>query len=324
MGLVGSGGAEAQGGAGAGVDLVEPLAASSARIRFHEGEIAHNQPVINPALPAVPGPVSDWVLTQWNHGVYLQPADLRTYASAGVAPFYEAVSPDRETMLLIRHLAGEPGYVFRLWNSNGTLNAGGGRALYLSQKVLPGVDSTFDREIDLSLHARVAHAQASYATPTAKATGAVLAMAYTGLGLLFTDPATRAQQFVFMQVGLTSSKGASVKAGYICSGNRVVLFAPPVAADEQLAFVSDDGRLHHLSYDLTAAVRGMVSNPTPCGAGKRSWSAAMLDLKNWRLVGTYVGSETENTDLRPGAVTSKAQGTAVLALDLADFSIRRK
>ena len=307
-----------------GTDLVPPLASSSAQLRFHEGLIANNQPLIDTVLPAVPGPVSSWTLAQWNHDVYLRPANLRSLWSLGMGSYYEAMASDGETTLLIRHETTEPGFVFSLSNSNGTVTSGGGRALYLSANTLPGVNAGFDQEIDLSLDARVANATVSYTTPTAKATGAVLAMAYTGIGLMFTDPVTRAQQFIFMQVGLTQSGATSVTSGTICSGSTVILFAPPVAAAEQLPFKTDTGALHHLTYNLTAAVQELVANPTPCGAGTHSWTTNMLNLANWRLTGTYVGSETENTDLRPGAVTSKSQGNVAITLDLADFTITRK
>ena len=304
-------------------NLVSPLAASSPQLRFHEGEIDNNQPLIDTVLPEVPGPVSSWTVTQWNHDVYLRPADLRLAWSAATSVYYEAAASDEETSLLIRHEAAEPGWVFTLSNSNGPVTVGGGRALYLSTNILPGVNTGFDHEIDLSLDARIAAAAASYTTPTAKATGAVMAMAYTGIGLMFTDPVTWAQQFIFMQVGLTQSSAASVTSGYICSGNTVILFAPPVASTEQLPFKTDSGALHHLTYNLTAAVQEMVANPTPCGGAKRSWTPNMLNLANWHLVGTYVGSETENTDLRPGAVTNKPQGNISLSLDLARFAITR-
>ena len=149
-------------------------------------------------------------------------------------------------------------------------------------------------------------------------------MAYTGIGLMFTDPVTRAQQFIFMQVGLTQSGATSVTSGTICSGSTVILFAPPVAAAQQLPFKTDTGALHHLTYNLTAAVQEMVGNPSPCGAGLPSWTPNMLKLANWRLTGTYVGSETENTDLRPGAATSKPQGNVAITLDLANFTITRQ
>ena len=304
------------------IDLVSPLAASSAQLRFHEGKIANNQPLMDPVLPAVPGPASNWALIQWNHTDYLNPASLRTYQAAGQLPYYESVAADLESMLFIRHDTTEAGLVFTLWNSNGTVTTSGGRALYLSAGVLPNVDTGFNNDIVLALDARVSHASASYTFPTAKATGAVLAMAYTGLGLMFTDPSTRAQQFVFMQVGLTQSNASNVTSGYICSGSTVVLFAPPVPASAQLPFQSDGGPLHHLTFDVSAAVQAMVSKATPCIAGHASWTPTMLNLANWHLAGAYVGSETENTDARPGAVTKLPQGTIALGLDLANLSIR--
>ena len=306
-----------------GTDLVSPLASSSPELRFHEGLIANNQPLIDGTLPNGSGPPSAWTLAQWNHDVYLHPSDLKSSWASASGLSYQASTSDRETSLLIRQMAGEPGLVFTLFNSGGSVTAGGGRALYLSANVLPGVNSGFDHEVDLALDARVASASVSYTTPTAQVTGAVLAMAYTGLGLMFTDPVTRAQQFVFMQVGLTQSGASTVTSGSICSGSTVVLFAPVVLPTEQLPFRTDVGPLHHLTYNLSAAVQSMVSNPTPCGGKQPSWTPAMAHLANWRLTGTYVGSETENTDLRAGALTNKPQGQAYIALDLAAFSIRR-
>ena len=134
-----------------GTALVPPLASSSAQLRFHEGLTANNQPLIDTVLPAVPGPVSGWTLAQWNHSVYLRPASLRPMWSLALGPYYEAVTSDSEATLQIRHETTEPGLVFTLSNSNGTVTSAGGRALYLSAGTIPGVNAGFDHEIDLSM-----------------------------------------------------------------------------------------------------------------------------------------------------------------------------
>ena len=308
----------------AGTNLVAPLAVSSAQLMFNEGQIANNQPLVDTVLPAVPGPVSSWTLSQFNHAVYLRPSNLLTLNVPGSGPVYYATPSDQETMLMIRHVAGEPGFVFTLGNSNGTLTNAGGRSLYLNESALPGVPNTFDREIDLAVDARVAGAFVSYTFPTAKATGAVLAMSYTGVGLMFTDPLTRAQQFVFMQEGITGSGAASASPGFICTGNTVVLYAPSETAAQTLPFETDTGQLHHLTYNLTAAVQAMLSDSTPCGGGTSPWTPAMENLANWQMTGTYIGSETENTDLRPLAATNQPQGSVLLELDIANLSLHRQ
>lgn len=304
-------------------DLISPLEVSSAVLQFNEGQALNNQPAVDPILPAIAGTKSPWVLTQWNHDVYIYPTSLQVSGTAA-SPVYSLAASDSEAAFVIRSLSGEPGYTFNLYNSDGTLTNAGGRSLYLSTNVLSGTTSTFDQEIDLSLDVRVSYASASYSTATAAATGAVLAMAYTGFGVMYVDPVSRLQQFVFMQLNFTQSGTFTNVAKTFCLGNVLTLFNASVPAGNILPFQTDTGALHHLQYNVTTAVQQMLSNPAPCDGVTPVWTAAQRNPANWHLTSIYFGSETENTDLRPAAVTHLPQGHAALDLDVANLQIVRQ
>ena len=304
----------------AGTNLVQPLATSSAKLPFGNGQVAGITGLFFPTLPAVSGPTSSWSLTQWNHVDYLNPSLMVTLPNAG-NPVYAFVAADKTSSLIITHQASEPGYVFSLFNSNGTLSNGGGRALYLSTNVYPGASATLDHNTNLSIDVRVGLAQVTYTYPTAQRTGAVLAMSYIGGGFMFTDPVTKHQQFVFFQIDLSMSAPPHLTPGYMCSKGTVSLYGVPAPAGQALPFKTDTGPLHHFGYSLSGTLKAMLSNANPCGT---PWTAHQLVPANWSFTGTYIGSETENTDTRPGAATSQPQGSAGIDLDIANVSITRQ
>jgi hypothetical protein len=284
-------------------------------MRFHKGEIANNQPKIDPALPAIEGAPSSWTVSQWQHRQYLGASDLRPVAGGQWA----AETPDGESKLSLRRSA-DGHWIYRLYENGGLLTPGGGSNLFLATQAAPG--ATFDHDIKLDVLARVTDAVARYDTPQARATGAVLAMAFVGLGLLENDPAG-GQRFVFMQVDLVGSAPNQGSGGYICASEdgtmRVALFSPPTGAGLLPFKRSNAPSALHL--DLTKAVSSMVGNSTPCAGGKPVWSAAEQNVANWRLTGLYAGLEVQNTDHRPRAVTDKSQGEAALGLEFKQISV---
>ena len=305
---------------GAGVtNLVQPLAQSSAKLSFGDGHIVNNKAEKFPTLPNVPGPPSAWTVGQWNHDNYLKPDLLAVVPSAG-GPVYKFQAPDNASSLIIRHEQSEPGYVFSLFNSDGTLSHGGGRALYLAIDVPPGVNSNLDHQTNVTIDVRVGLAKIEYERPDAQKTGAVLAMSYVGGGFMFTDPTTKAKHFVFFQITLTKSLPEH-GPGYMCAKQDVSLYGAPAPPGEALPFITETGPLHHFRYSLSDTLKTMLSKPAPCG---KPWTEHQLDPANWRFTGTYIGSETENTDMRPGAATTAPQGHAALDLDIANVSIVRR
>lgn len=309
-------------------NVISPLSTSSAQLQFHEGLVANNQEAIDPVMPLVPGPASPWLLTQWNHDVYIHPTDV-TVTPSIYGPNYTFMAKDQEAALMTHQVAGITGKVFNLYNSNGTLTSGGGRALYLTNNETPGAADTADHEIDLSMNVRVTAAVATYNNSTAEWNGAVLAMAYTGLGVLFKDPVTGAMQFIFMQLPLTQSGPSTNTSKYMCNkdigGTFVTLFAPKVPAANILPFKSEgNAPMHALTYNLSAMVQDMISNPLPCNQSTFPvWTAAQMNLANWHITGIYFGSETENIDLREGATIKGPQGQAALDLDVGSLAIVR-
>jgi hypothetical protein len=68
----------------------------------------------------------------------------------------------------------------------------------------------------------------------------------------------------------------------------------------------------------------MLAARTPCGGATPVWDAAKRNSANWHFSGLYIGSETENTDLRAGAFTAAAQGHVEMALQISDLSVTRR
>ena len=298
-------------------NLILPLSSSSPQIRFYNADNS-----ISPILPSLPGPPSPWGLAQFNHGLYLTPQGLGRYGS-GPSAFYAETTPDQESELIIQNNAS--GNVFSLYGTGGTVTSGGGRNLYLVAPVIGGVDTHFSKEIDLSEDAGVYWANVSYATATAERTGAVLGFAYSTIGLYFHDPAgVDADQFVFMQIGLTFSSTlyTTSTATYACSATGIpVIYSPALAPGQRLPFQAGGG-LRHLTYNLTAFLQGMVSTPHPCGGtGGSRWDHAHQTLANWRVSGFSWGSETENTDGRMGASTNRPQGQVQLGISVANITM---
>ena len=300
-------------------DLIPPLSSSSSQITFYNTDNS-----VNPARPNVPGPPSPWGVAQFNHDDYLTPRGVKTYGS-GSSAVYAEISPDQESELIIRGNGGS-GRVFSLYDADGTVTSDGGRSLYLVAPVTGDVDAHFDREIDLSEDARVYWADVGYATDTAERTGAVLGFAYSTIGLYFHDPAgLDADQFVFMQVGLTfsSDRYTTSVATYACNAGGIpIIYSPALSPGQRLPFRSSNGPFTHLTYNLTAFLRSMVNASHPCGGtGASVWDQAHRTLTNWRVSGFNWGSETENTDGRATASTSQPQGHVQLGISMANVTV---
>ena len=300
-------------------DLISPLSSSSPQIAFYNTDNS-----VNPTLPNVPGPSSSWGVAQFNHGDYLTPRGLGTYGS-GSSAFYAETSPDQESELIIQGNGGS-GYVFSLYEADGTVTSGGGRGLYLVAPVKGDIDPHFNRQIDLSEDARVYWANVNYTTSTAEQTGAVLGFAYSTIGLYFHDPAGRdADQFVFMQVGLTfsSDRYTTSIATYACNtGGIPIIYSPALSPGQRLPFQPSSGQLTHLTYNLTAFLQSMVNTPHPCGGtGASIWDQAHRTPGNWRMSGFNWGLETENTDGRATASTSRPQGHVQLGISMANITM---
>lgn len=302
------------------VNLVTPLELASPRVPFHEGKTQNGQPLINPALPSLPGTASDWYVAQWQQPLYLSAGNI-SQESRPDRKSWQFTVPDRRLSLKIAREPRASGYVYNLFERGGLLTDGGGSNLFLATNARK-TNTDFSKKITLSVNTRVTTAVARYNTPAAELTGAVQAMAFTGIGLMFVDPNGGLRQFVFMQVSLTSSRSSTNSARLMCrlAGDQPqLLYAPDVDA---LPF-KQTRRTRHMLYDLSTLVDTMISHPYPCGGRSINWSAAERIVANWHFTGLYIGLEVQDQDLRLQSATRASQGTAQLGLEIAAVSVKR-
>ena len=304
----------------ADTDLIVPLQSAPPRLRFHAGGIGPDaKPSLLSTLPGIPGPVSSWYVAQWQQASYLLPDAMHTL-DAGGRRSWSFMTPDRHSSLLLHPLHG--GHAYTLYERDGLLTEGGGANLFLATNSLP-VATNFSSPIELSIRTRVTHAEISYDTVEASGSGAVLAMAFVGLGLMFRDPSAHAgDRFVFMQLPIVGSMSRHPGPGIMCTlaGDEPKLLYAPEA--DPVAF-RPDAADRERRYDLTGLVKEMTAEPYPCGGRIMGWPAVQRDPAHWHLTGLYVGLETQNRDGRRGA-EARPQGHAALGLDISALSIRRR
>ncbi|MBE7212465.1 MAG: hypothetical protein INR65_15705 [Gluconacetobacter diazotrophicus] len=306
-------------------DLVTPLQQASPRMRFHAGGIdpATNQPLVLPALPDIPGAASDWYVAQWQQKNYLD-AGMAHALPRGAG--WSFATADGHSSVQINRADDPLGIGYHLFERGGILTSGGGSNLFLTAPLRTALPAaSYGNPVQLRIGTRIEDAFVRYDTPTAKESGAVLAMAFVGTGALFLPPpgSTDAAQFVFVQVPVTVSKAVPSGPGIICSvaGNQpLLLYAPPMAS---LAFRAD-GRIQTEVVDMQDVIRGMVSRPYPCGGRSMGWSAAKTDVRNWYFTGLYAGLKVQDTDTRAGSVSPAPQGRAELGLEVTELSVRRR
>lgn len=301
-----------------GTDLLVPLQDAPPRLHFHAGMIGPDgQPLLLPTLPAIPGPASPWYVAQWQQASYLTPESMQTPPQS--AGHWRFDVPDGHSSVAIDQFQG--GYAYTLSEADGKLTGGGGANLFLATNVLPGV-TDFGAPVVLSFQVRLTDATISYTTSTAEETGAVQAMAFVGLGLMFHGATADLDRFIFMQVPITVSRQVPSGPGIICAlvnDQPNLLYAPAVSSlPFRIQSAATDRR-----YDLSALVRTMLSAPYPCGGQTLAWPQAQQDPASWSLTGLYVGLETQNQDTRAGAASSAPQGHASAGIQISGLSVRR-
>ena len=300
-------------------DLIVPLQEASPRLRFHTGGVGRDgQPLVLSELPNIPGSASPWYLAQWQQVSYLMPSDLKP-APAGTVRRYQASAADGHSALTIDQRGH--GYSYTLRETDGKLTSGGGANLFL---VTQTKSADFGSPIFLEMSGRLTEASISYATSGAKATGAVQAMAFVGLGLKFDGaPFGVGDKFVFMQVPVTVSRSMPDGPGYICQmvdgTPQVVLYG---AAVREEPFVRQTQVWTH-HYDLSSFVKDLVAKPYSCSGHVRDWPQPQRDPSHWHLAGLYVGLEVQNRDFRGGIARSQPQGHALEGLEIDKLSVRR-
>ena len=299
--------------------VVMPMMQSSPRMQFHQGEASDNQPLIPPGLPDLPGPASPYYVAQWNQAAYITAAgmvvrDPNTFdPRLGVAEYAFASSDGHSHLWIYR---GSGSWVYELYEAGGTLAATGGSNLFLAPVQRP--DAAMDHRVTVDFDSKLSKA-AIAASAEAQGSGAVMSMYFAGMGFLYTDPRTRQQRFVFMQVPIASSRTVARQANFMCNGQPGVwLYEPALTHDEVvLPFAADAGPLRHVHYSINPYLTDLLTTKA-CG---EHWTETERDPSNWRLSGFYLGLESESRDHRPGSPDPGAQGEVEMGVQIANISI---
>lgn len=298
------------------------------RLRFATGRVVANQPEVAAELPDIPGPVSGWVVGQWQHTHYLSSADLLKSPTINDSRFGRALyafdTPFDESHLWI--FRDHSSYIYELFERDGTL-IGGGANLFLSAGAV--IKAEMDKPIDYSLAVRMSKADARYWTATAESSGAVMAQVFTGFVLRFDDPNSRRKINLFLQIPLSGSRPGPSRYRNCHANNDIV----GVTANEglgheaPLAFQPDAGRLHAFRFRLNDYLCAVVTQPASCQNDGKTVPLAsypgIRKLKNWRLQSMYVGLETQSQDLRPASPIHVPQGSVEAGLQLSGLHVVR-
>ena len=301
------------------------LGLAAARLRFETGKVIDNLPQIFPGIPDIPGEASAWEVAQWNKHELLRPDDMRRndprYADRllGV-PLYTFDTADHELRLSI-FVASNGTAVYELAAADGSLTPIGGSNLLLAAKV-SRPDLTFDRVINYALDLKLSTAVIR-ASPSAVRSGAVLVQTLSGFTVLFVSPETNETISVFLQIDHGSSQASEgdYRGCYPDGNNQDIVFGYSAHGHYRMPFRPNPETPVHATYNLNDVLCQMLKAPIICrfadGTTKPlQFPAAARSFKNWRLTSMYVGLETENRDVRPGAATNSIQGEVQVALQI--------
>lgn len=310
----------------AAISVMPDLGLRMPRLRFHMGQSGPQGPVISPVLPDIPGSASAWYVTQWQQRYLLMPDKMTTNDPVTHDPrfgsaLYAFTTPLSHLWIYQDPASGD--FVYDLYQQDGYQRNGGGTNLYLSANAVEA-NATFDHRIDYLLDARMSAARATYDTAQAKQAATVIGFAASEFGVLFHDPMTNKNTFVFMGIPISSSR-AHDPSDRVClgEGHHTLIYGRVLRGDPRLPFAPDSGPLHHLSYNLNDYLCDMASKPFPCADGELSLPDSARDMSNWRLTGMFIGLESSIQDLRSRSTNVRSQGSLRVGLDVANVKVLR-
>lgn len=291
---------------------------------FGDGQVANNGPQLFSTLPDIPGPTSNWDVIEWAKDEYLQPTAMvqddpsTANALLGTAA-YSWSTPDGESALQA-YQTTNGSWIYGLTASGGTLSAAGGANLFLSATA--STVATFASPITYTVDARIAQASIAYFNSTAAATGAVLAQVFTGFVATFNAPTSATYDSslptwtAFLQIPISVSGTATPGALYdnvepSSTGGGTIIYSHLLPGESALAYQTDSGDLHTLSYNLNAHLSDMIAQS---GLG-----AAEQDMSRWTLGSMYIGLETQTASSLQS--DTAAQGSLTVSLDVGDISV---
>jgi hypothetical protein len=300
------------------------------KLGFGTGKVVGNKPQISDVYPDIPGPPSPWWVTQWTQPILLSGDQMTRNDPATADPAfgpaaYGFTAADGHSHVWI-YMNGQDGHpVYDLYERGGTLSNGGGANIYLATGVKPPV--SFDHQIHFSMLAGISNAVASYDTPAAKKTGAVMGMAYMSYVVQFPSPAGGATSTLFMQVALANSF-PNAKFHVSCvmrkNGSLMLMTGGTLSGQAPLPFTPNPGRLVPVAYDVNDYITRTFARTANCqekGAGVQPVDLAQVPASSILLKSVYVGLETQNTDKRPGAAMAAPQGQMEMGLQLSNLTL---
>jgi hypothetical protein len=282
---------------------------------FNNGQVSNGAAVIDSLLPDVPGPKSDWTVTEWGKVDYLNPADMTTNNSLFADPdngdpLYTWQAADGLTSLSVYSTngataAGAP-YVYDLEESDGQLN-GGGTNLFLSSNLDSASIVTFNHPVSYSLNAKLNQASVS---------GGSIALAQVFTGFIVTFNASGNSGYdpdlptmsAFMQVAISGS--GTPHSRYEVQHGDVITYTYTLPEDQFLPYQATPGGPTLLSYNLNEYLDDMIANDP-------SLPSQAHDLGLWNLDSMYIGLETESgTSLDPN------QGQVSVGLQVSTIQVQ--
>jgi hypothetical protein len=291
------------------------------KMQFNTGQAVDGNPQLSPILPNIPDPLSGWFVAVWHRNEVLNASEMVTNDPGVQDPVlgtaaYAFTTPNQNAQLAIYRDTINSRWVYNLFERNGTLTPAGGANLFLE---VPNNSAsvTMNHPIIYSLYAKIAKASVTYDDPQAMTNGAVLAQVFTGFILKFYSPDPSQNITLFMQIHMADSRGPETGGIFdeqARSGSSGVVytvdFVPP--GGNPLAFATDNGPLHYLSYEINPFLTQFLAHPL----ASAPLSVGAENPANWSLNSMYLGLETENS-IAGGA----PQGSVSVGLQVSDLSV---
>jgi hypothetical protein len=293
--------------------FVDP-STESPDMAFNDGKNSNGAAVLDPSLPDVPGPESDWTVTEWGKVDYLNPTEMTTDNASLTDPdygdpLYTWRAADGLTSLTVYSANGDTAagarYVYDLEESDGLLN-GGGTDLFLSSNLDSPSIVTFNHPVTYSLNAKLNLASISGGS-------IALAQVFTGFVVTFNAngnpgydpdlPTTSA----FMQVSISGSGTPHWR--YEVQNGNVITYTYTLPVDQFLPYQATPGGPTLLSYNLNEYLDDMIAHDP-------SLPSQAHDLGLWNLDSMYIGLETEN-----GTASDPNQGQVSVGLQVSNIQV---
>lgn len=257
-------------------------------LRFNNGIVVNGTEEYNSEIPLLDKLSSDWDLTEWSDGTFINPSDFTLNSNSDPIignEDYSWTSPGHESSLAVFGPKGD--YTYRLTAENSTL-----QDTYLQSYVPAPKNYTFDNQITFTANERISNIVKSDQYTQIQNDEVVI---FNVEGSYSYDPKIPII-VVWLQNILSSSRQDS--GGYESwnpSENSLIFDVPsnPLVINpmQQLPWVATSGPLYSVSIDLNSSLTSMINylvNNNSDGVSKSD----LENLSKWSLAGFYAGVET--------------------------------